>query len=500
MPDLSADTIVGISSANGISARGILKLSGPAAMEVADALLETDGRKPSESPGFSIVYGAVKWRGTEDFPCLSLPAHAYIFRAPKSHTREDVAELHVPGIPWLLEDMVVAACRIGARLAGPGEFTRRAFLNGRISLAHAEAVLGLIRAQSGAEARRMARDIAGDAAAAGRRLKRRVEELLSLVELGLDFSEEDVTPISRSEIIERLASLHREAKELYAELSGSSRQRGAWRIAIAGPTGAGKSRLFNILAGARSKGSEQEYFPGHMRASRILPAIVGGSRHTTRDILSTCLDMGGVAVELVDTAGFGREDEDDLILRLAAERTLSAMRSADILLLAVDRSIPPGAEYRRMLAATSKCKPSAILLLWMKDDLPRHPDWGREDSVPPDLKALKPACEPIRVSAVTGKGIEDLRSHVGAELRKLSERLPFLTDCRSRQTLCAERAMRTIASVLEAVREGISEDAVATDLRECVFCLSEMEGFHITSPQLTESVLDNIFSKFCIGK
>jgi tRNA modification GTPase len=267
--------------------RVIVRLSGPQAFAIASTVFVTQDEQPLTASGraWSRVDGAIAWRGHR------LAACAYRMRAPHSYTREHIVELHIPALPWVLADLLERLIAAGARAAEPGEFTRRAFENGRITLDQAQTIGALIQARSAEEARVHAARLAAHGHSRLANLRTGIEDLLSLVELGLDFSHEDVGVLSVEEMLDRLKRL----RELSMELSGAEKSAEPLstselhtllpRVALIGPVNAGKSSLFNRLL-------ERD------------AAIVSPAAHTTRDVVEAPLSLSSGACVLCDTAGF----------------------------------------------------------------------------------------------------------------------------------------------------------------------------------------------------
>jgi len=514
------DTIVALSSppviaaANGAPSLAIIRLSGRRAIAIADFVFRValpESLKPVASsvlpraakPARKIaatlaeasaekkwlrVAGRVRWRGHE------LDAHVYIMRAPRSYTREDVVELHVPGLPWLIEELLDLLIAAGARAAQPGEFTRRAFENGRITLEQAAAVGKLIASSTAAEARAHAASLTAHAGVKRRKFKAELEELLAKVELGLDFAHEDVVVISLDELAGRLDELRISARIL-ADESAREFERApsarAPRIVLAGPTNAGKSRLFNALL-------ERD------------AAIVSAERHTTRDAVEALIAFeGGLSAMLIDSAGSGdgdaetrrREDTEmfrDEALRLAAwSATRRELGRADVLLLALDRSIPPDTAdgLGALLVELKALTPAASALIWTKSDLPAAASW-RVDA-PLDFAASAR----FEVSALSGFGIDMLRDFLAKRVAELSARS---AEAHAAAGAAIRAAARDAADALdraaEALRARSGEDVVAVELREAIHAFWRAEGILMRHDAVTEAALDKIFAEFCIGK
>ncbi|MFH0938473.1 MAG: GTPase [Planctomycetota bacterium] len=446
------------------------------------------------------VSGEIRWKDH------ILAACAYCMPAPHSYTREDMIELHVPGLSWVVSALLDQLLAAGARLAQPGEFTRRAFEHGRISLAQAEAVGALINSLTADEARVYAARLQTHSRARRHDLCAEIEDLLSLVELGLDFSHEEAGVLSTEEILKRLEYLRRHAEELRAKSDttlapGDSAclNAGLPRIVLVGPTNAGKSSLFNALL-------------------RRSAAIVSPLAHTTRDFVEAPLTLliasasesdpatTSVTVLLVDTAGCGAEVQpstrnNQWLRETAWNTTISQLRSADALLLIVDQSVPLKSQSGliALQMALRQLKPAGAALLWSKADLTRAVDESAQ-------RVFAAACgldvaASFSVSAMNDCGLEALRKFLAAQAVAVSTRAgsaSFITAAAAHEA--TDRAAAAIMRACGGLQAGHGEDVVAVELREAVHAFRQAEGVWLRHDAVTEMMLDRIFSKFCIGK
>ena len=455
------DTIVAISSCARPALRAILRLSGDRSQNLLrNVFTESPDHPLSRLGPYSCAEGHLALANAR----TRIPATAYVFRAPESYTRQDVLELHFPGslpLAQMLLDEVLAA---GARLARPGEFTRRAFENGRIDLTRARAVLDLITARTHADARRAVRQITGALTRAVKRFSDALLDLLARVELSIDFSEDDVPVIPESDILERSRRI---ASGIHAVLTDArDRQvlRGDVRAALVGRPNVGKSTLFNAIL-------------SHDRA------IVHPRAGTTRDAVEAQLPVEGIPFLFIDLAGKLQTDSP-LDVR-AWEMALRMTASADVNLLVFDSSVgflPDDHDiYTRLESA-----PTVIVA--NKTDLCPSLD---APAVPPGLPA------PVAVSAKTGQGVDDLKSALAEFVRQGRSAPgdpPFLLSTEERDRL--RRAADACTRVTEGIRtRHMTTDVIALELRDALDALGE-----ITGSALAESLLDRIFEQFCIGK
>jgi tRNA modification GTPase len=389
---------------------------------------------------------------------------AVAMAGPRSYTGEDVAELHCHGGPLVLRTVLEMALEAGARLAEPGEFTRRAFLNGRIDLTRAEAIGDIVRAGSALGLRVSAQQLRGRLYEAIAALREEVARVAALVAAGIDFPEEDVVFAHRAELTGRLRGVQ---ERLAALLAGAGRGRilrEGLAVAIVGRPNVGKSSLLNAL----------------LRENR---AIVSELPGTTRDTVAELAEIGGLALRLVDTAGI-RASVD----RLEAEgvtRARAALAQADLALLVLDGAEPLTAEDEVLLGEVN---PAATLAVVNKQDRlgGRAPDWMER------LAGL-PA---VILSARSGEGVERLE----AALRRwaLSDERPLLEDAmitNLRQEQAARQAAEAVGGALAALEAGLGDELLALDLERVLAALGDIVG-----ETTADDLLHRIFAEFCIGK
>ena len=446
------DTIVAISTPPGRGGIGIVRISGRGSRAVADQFLQF-GAGSDWTPWTARLGHLLADDGSPVDQIV-----ATYFAAPRSFTAEDVVEISCHGSPVILRHAVDRACTAGARLAEPGEFTLRAFLNGRINLPQAEAIRDLIESTTLYQARVAARQSEGSLARTLQPLKAQFLDLIALLEAGIDFAEDDISVATDAQIAARVAPLEAELDRLVRSFSWGKLVTSGITLAIAGRPNVGKSSLFNRLL-------EQDR------------AIVTDIAGTTRDTVSETASIDGIPVRLVDTAGI--HEGQDLVERLGIERSLQAMADADLTLVVWDLSQPLTAGDSRILDRARE--QGRYLLLGNKCDLPR---------------AFEVAGELLPISAHTGEGIEALRRKIvdaASPEGRLEIESGFITSIRH------ERLLR---EALEALRKGHA--ALGQRLPHEMLLLDFYAALEpldaITGKTTADDILNRIFATFCIGK
>lgn len=462
-----SELIAAISTPPVPSAIGVLRLSGPGAAACADRVFRArSGRPLTQTHDRQLVYGSLLDRAGNVIDQVL----ATVSRAPHSYTGEDTAELQCHGAPVVLSMALEALYAAGARPARPGEFTQRAFLNGKLDLTQAEAVADLLEAETPQAARTAAGQLTGA-------LSRRVEgiydglvDLLAHFHAVLDYPDEDIDPFRVQEIGEAMGRAERGLKELLATYDrGKFLTRGV-PCAIVGLPNAGKSSLLNALL-------------GYQRA--IVTDIPG----TTRDTVEERCVVGGVLLRLIDTAGL--RDTDDPVEKLGVERSRAALAGAELALVLVDGS-KAGEDPNRLAAerslweeAVARC-PRAVLV-FTKSDLPH----GWERGFPFHGEGTPE----VWLSARTGAGLEALGEVVARLFPQGDggEAGSMLTN--ARQAQAAQAALAALQEAGVGLRAGVTPDAVLTDVESALESLGELTGRTVR-----EDVVSRIFSRFCVGK
>jgi tRNA modification GTPase len=459
MAALDQDTIVAISTPVGRGGIGIVRLSGPRARDVVAPMLCLR----HEMAAGRARFGQLIETDVSGEPRVLDELVATYFAAPHSYTGEDVVEIAMHGSPVLLEHAVRECCARGARLAEPGEFTQRAFLAGRIDLTQAEAVGDLIDSSTLQQARVAARQMGGALARQVAPVKAELVGLIATLEAGIDFAEDDIDVMPAAQIAQKISEVRAPLEALEQSFAYGRVVRDGFRLAIVGRPNVGKSSLFNRLV-------ERDR------------AIVTATPGTTRDLVTERVAIGGIPVDLVDTAGL-REASDEAE-RIGIAKSREAMADADVVLLVVDATVGICRDDRAVLEAGAG---RDVIVAMNKRDL-MNSDVQVESSTAGSIA--------LRTSAITGEGIAELRtailSAVAGERGGLRES-GMLTNVRQHQAV--EQALRGLDASRMALEANIPHEMVLLDLYEALRGLDALTG--VTS---TEDVLRLIFSTFCIGK
>jgi len=450
-PDLN-DTIVAISTPPGRGGIGIVRLSGPDACAVAAPLLQLRHPLAAGQARFAHIID------TSDSEVLD-EAVVTFFEAPNSYTSEDIVEIAAHGSPVLLDYLLRASLRNGARLAEPGEFTQRAFLSGRLDLTQAEAVRDLIESTTLHQARLAAQQLGGALSRQIAPIKEKLVHLIAALEAGIDFAEDDIDLLPASEIAAQIEAIAAPLTALEQTFAYGRIVRDGFTLAIVGRPNAGKSSLFNRLV-------ERDR------------AIVTAAPGTTRDLVTERVSLDGIPVELVDTAGL--RDAIDEAESLGIAKSREAMAEADIVLLVRDATQPLHREDEAAIAAHAD-RPLLIAL-------------NKRDLAP--QAALPASAHPvISTSALTGEGISELRRAILATLSAAAptSETALLTNLRQQQAVSGTVA--ALARAQQATAASIPHEMLLLDLYEALQSLDALTG--VTT---TDDILRLIFSTFCIGK
>lgn len=451
-----SDTIAAIATGAQIAAIGIIRLSGPGAIAIADRLFTPrTGRVMSERADRSLVYGALRDRNGDILDlCLCT-----VSRAPNSYTGEDTAEFQCHGSPVVLRTALEEMFALGARQAGPGEFTKRAFLNGRMELTAAEAVADLIDAETAESARNAAGQLSGAIAGKTDAIYSSLTDISSHYHAVLDYPDEDIEEFTLSGYVGTMDSAICELRRLLSTFERGRLLNSGIPAAIVGRPNVGKSSLLNALV-------------GYDRA--IVTSVAG----TTRDTIEEKLRLGGLTLRLVDTAGI--HETADAVEQLGVERSRRALESAELVLAVVDGSseLTDGdIEIVRMAEAA----PKAIVVISKLD-------------ISTSLPEIDTALPVVCLSSLTGEGLELLEKAVAEQFpMPVVPAGEILTN--SRQADAVSRALEYMEAARQAMDAGMTPDIVLTETEGAMAALGELTG-----KTVREDVTERIFQRFCVGK
>jgi len=454
-------TIAAVATGSSRSAIGIIRLSGPESISALSSLFTpARGGSLSACPDRALIYGTLR---DQNGSVIDHPL-ATISRSPHSYTGEDTAELHCHGSPVVLSTALEALFSLGVRPAAPGEFTQRAFLNGRMDLTQAEAVIDLIDADTAAAARQAASQLGGSLSRRITRIYSGLVDLMSHFHAVLDYPDEDIDPIEATDIAAALSDSRDNLAELLSSYDKGRFLTQGVPCAIVGRPNAGKSSLLNALL-------------GYDRA--IVTPIAG----TTRDTIEERLRLGGVVLRLIDTAGL--RDASDEVERLGVERSRAAVEKAELVLVVLDPHQGLNAEDEeaiRLGLTAPRC-----IIVSNKSDLPvSHP-------IP--YLSLPDHVSFVETSALTGEGMDRLELAI-ENLFPAGEDFSsgeLLTN--ARQAEAASRASAALERAANALTAGFTPDAVLTDVEEALAALGELTGRTVR-----EDIVTRIFERFCVGK
>ena len=444
-----SDTIAAISTPPGEGAIALVRISGANAIEIADKVFR--GKEtPSRFVSHRQHMGEIVDASAASIDQVVLSVH----RSPASYTGEDVIEISCHGGTLVSAKVLEACLRAGARAARPGEFTERAFLNGKMDLTQAEAVMDLIRAKTDLALRSATEQLEGRLGQKFSEIRNELIELIGQIEAAIDFPEEGIAPDEGETLAVRLDLIREKISVLFATARQGRILREGVRVVIYGATNAGKSSLLNRLLGYER-------------------VIVSETHGTTRDTIEEAINLRGVPIRLFDTAGLRKPAEEVELAGIA--RTEKSLQIADLLLHIADRSAPMPAQFEERVGG-----PNEIVVL-NKSDLPPHPDWT-------DLAAL-------RISCRTGEGVAELEEEILKRVSRENLRPESTFGINMRHRDCLRRGLEACDRARAALQSGVSPEYIAIDLNEALGAVGEVIG-----AVDVEQILDAVFGQFCIGK
>jgi tRNA modification GTPase len=446
---IGGDTIAAISTPPGEGAIALVRLSGAEAIGVADRIF-AGKEKPSEFASQVQHLGEVVEQNGRVVDQVMLAVH----RAPASYTGEDLVEITCHGGTLVTARLLEVCLRAGARAARPGEFTERGFLNGKMDLTQAEAVIDLIRAKTDLALRSATEQLEGRLGSEIRAIQQEIIDLLAQLNGLIDFPDEDIQPDQPDKLIARVDSIRSKISALLATADQGRILREGVRVVIYGATNAGKSSLLNRLLGYER-------------------VIVSETHGTTRDMIEEAINLRGIPLRLVDTAGLRKSNSK--IEQEGIARTEKSLETADLLLHIADRNAPKP-EYFEQRARNG----NEILVL-NKADLAEHSNWSNSDAV--------------RISCVTGVGMTDLENEMLARISKRNLQPESAVAINARHRDCLRRALEACDRARLAFDNRVAPEYVAIDVNDALSAVGEVIG-----AVGVEQILDSVFSQFCIGK
>jgi len=461
---MNQDTICAIATAQG-GAIGCIRVSGPEAIEITSCIFTpaATNRELGDSKPYTLTFGRI-YDGSEviDEVLVSL------FRAPHSYTGENSTEITCHGSAYILQKVLQLLIKNGCRMAAPGEYTQRAFLNGKMDLSQAEAVADLIASSSAATHRLAMSQMRGGFSKELATLRDQLLHFTSLIELELDFSDhEELEFADRSELCQLANNIEKVIARLVNSFNVGNAIKNGVPVAIIGETNAGKSTLLNVLL------NEDK-------------AIVSDIHGTTRDIIEDTVNIGGITFRFIDTAGI--RETSDTIESLGIERTFQKLDQAEIVLWMIDATNAQAQITQLAGQLLPRCERKQLILVYNKADLVDNIQNSIPDNFPDNVQS-------ITLSAKKKEHIEELQRMLitSAHLPTITQNDVIVTNVRHYEAL--NNALEAIHRVQEGLTNNISGDFISQDIRDCIFHLSDIAG-EVTN----DMVLQNIFQHFCIGK
>lgn len=474
MQNLYQDTIVAPATTPGTGAISIVRVSGSNALSIADAVVQLKSGSISDSKPYTVHFGEVSIGGK-----LLDQVLATVFRAPHSYTGEDMVEISTHASSYIVSELVRLLIEAGARFAEPGEFTRRAFLNGKMDLAQAEAVADVISSTTSAAHRVAMNQLKGGYSTQLESLRTQLLEMASLLELELDFSEEDVEFADRGKLLALLDDTIGHVDKLAASFHQGNMIKNGVPVAIVGAANAGKSTLLNALAGEER-------------------AIVTDIPGTTRDTVEELVNIGGILFRFIDTAGI--RESSDTVEKLGIERTFRKLSEAEIVLALLDSTLPENDLLNNLDIILDKVDldtQKLLVLLNKTDVLGEYSINKNVTIINKKVSLFDSKVNIVKLSAKTGNGIEELKELLTQEEKALIANADstFVTNIRHFEAL--SQASAALKKCRTSLSLSIPSDLVAEDLRQALSGINNILGKDLLSP---EEILHNIFKNHCIGK
>lgn len=464
------DTIAAISTPLGEGGIGIVRISGPDAINIVKAIFKPVKDRDLDNENFKIIYGHI-YNNNNNSDTVNREiideVLVSVMRAPNTYTKEDIIEINCHGGSLPVREILELVLSKGARLAEPGEFSKRAFLNGRLDMAQAEAIIDIIRSTTGDALKLAVGQLKGGLSRKIDFIQNELLEITAFIEANIDFPEDEIEEYNLTTIKTKVKKVKEEIKNLLDTADTGRIYRNGLKTVITGKPNVGKSSLLNVL----------------LKEKRAIVTDIPG---TTRDVIEEILNLGGVPVKIIDTAGI--RDTDDMIEKIGVEKSKSAIEEAEMILMVFDSNEEYDYEDEKIVKMVEKKCGIKVL---NKIDLKNN-----RKNINYKIKEVLPNWPLIEISAIKEKGIEKLEKKIVDMVtggKSITSDTAIISNIRHKNQL--KKALIHLEDVLVAIDKGMPLDIIAIDIRGAWEAVGEINGTAVT-----ENIIDKIFAEFCIGK